>query len=132
MCKLNIKIGQQLYLEPKGNLKNNRERHIYPYQIVSIGKKYFYVAHNLKTPKKSWIKIDKTTLETKLNDCNSYYKVWLTTNDFEKDLTYQTHLAIIKNYFSSVPYSPFYNDLSKEHCEQIYDILCKNNYLQKK
>lgn len=122
-------LGQTILLEPTGNFRRTRERHIYPYIVVKIGRKYIYAAHSQDTPKHAWVKIDRANKDGMSDDYNAGYKLWDSEQEFQEDVQYNIKLGRVREYFSSVPFSVRYKKPDKASMNAIYDILTKAGYL---
>lgn len=125
-----IQLGDKFLLEPTGNYKHTKDRTAFPYEVVNIGRKYFYVAPKATDPKHLWVKIEKETMTAHCGDHNAGYRIWADAAAFQENITYEEHLSAIKDYFRSVTWSNRYTELSYEHCEEVYNLLSKNGYLQ--
>lgn len=93
-----IKVGQEVFLEPTGNLVRRRSGDVQLQRgtIIKIARKYFYVDRG-----SGWgpDKFEVETFQNINSDCNSAWILWATEEAYCEAKELERRLECIRSYF---------------------------------
>lgn len=120
-----LALGQTVYLEPRGNFARMGRKDIRPATIKSFGNRYIHLT--LDDSAQMTAKVDmKTRRSVEDGDCNSYYQLWFSMEEYEHAVERKRREKAVTQFFWNWNNS---RRLSESAVWAIYDLLKKEGVL---
>lgn len=125
-----IEVGTKVILEPTGNLaRRSHPEHFLVGEVVSIGRKYFYVSRFPDNPNSPREKFEIATLKNINADCNSAYVLWDSEENFRHHIEHDKMLEEIRSYFRNYGCGNSRPPLDFDTCHSIYQTLLNAGFV---